>query len=54
MIDHTIEKDIMEQVVAVVDPLRQFAKDSVRLVKRCNKPDLKGEHIVLSIVNIGP
>lgn len=33
----------MEQVVSVVDPLRQFAKDSYRLVKRCNKPDLKGK-----------
>ncbi|KAK8604028.1 hypothetical protein V6N13_096491 [Hibiscus sabdariffa] len=25
----------------VVDPLRDFAKDSVRLVKRCHKPDRK-------------
>ena len=48
VIDHTIESqrslERMEQVVAIVDPLRQFAKDSVRLIKRCNKPDLKGKH----------
>lgn len=25
----------------LVDPLREFAKDSVRLVKRCHKPDRK-------------
>ncbi|KAG4202432.1 hypothetical protein ERO13_A05G338200v2 [Gossypium hirsutum] len=25
----------------VFDPLREFAKDSVRLVKRCHKPDRK-------------
>ncbi|XP_074604039.1 protein transport protein Sec61 subunit gamma-like [Brevipalpus obovatus] len=23
----------------VVDPVRQFAKDSARLIKRCTKPD---------------
>ena len=32
----------MDQIVQFVDPLRQFAKDSVRLVKRCTKPDKKG------------
>ncbi len=26
-----------------VDPAKQFAKDSLRLVKRCTKPDRKGE-----------
>lgn len=25
-----------------VKPLKEFAKDSIRLVKRCTKPDLKG------------
>ncbi|KAI5341418.1 hypothetical protein L3X38_020692 [Prunus dulcis] len=25
----------------VFDPLREFSKDSVRLVKRCHKPDRK-------------
>ncbi|VAI90731.1 unnamed protein product [Triticum turgidum subsp. durum] len=31
----------MDAVDSVVDPLREFAKDSVRLVKRCHKPDHK-------------
>eukprot|EP00618_Florenciella_parvula_P021655 CAMPEP_0119522852 /NCGR_PEP_ID=MMETSP1344-20130328/38024_1 /TAXON_ID=236787 /ORGANISM="Florenciella parvula, Strain CCMP2471" /LENGTH=70 /DNA_ID=CAMNT_0007560915 /DNA_START=58 /DNA_END=270 /DNA_ORIENTATION=- len=25
----------------IIDPLREFAKDSVRLVKKCTKPDRK-------------
>nr|ACG32445.1 mitochondria fission 1 protein [Zea mays] len=29
----------MDAIDSVVDPLRDFAKDSVRLVKRCHKPD---------------
>ena len=32
----------MDAVDSVVDPLREFAKDSIRLVKRCHKPDRKG------------
>ncbi|KAB5532145.1 hypothetical protein DKX38_018815 [Salix brachista] len=32
----------MDAIDSVVDPLRGFAKDSVRLVKRCHKPDQKG------------
>uniref|UniRef100_A0A0E0LE65 Uncharacterized protein n=1 Tax=Oryza punctata TaxID=4537 RepID=A0A0E0LE65_ORYPU len=32
----------MDAIDSVVDPLREFAKDSVRLVKRCHKPDRKG------------
>ncbi|KAJ7945697.1 Protein transport protein Sec61 subunit gamma [Quillaja saponaria] len=31
----------MDAVDSVIDPLRDFAKDSVRLVKRCHKPDRK-------------
>ncbi|KAJ6375371.1 hypothetical protein OIU77_000366 [Salix suchowensis] len=31
----------MDAIDSVVDPLRGFAKDSVRLVKRCHKPDQK-------------
>ncbi|KAG5251802.1 transport protein SEC [Salix suchowensis] len=31
----------MDAIDSVVDPLREFAKDSVRLVKRCHKPDQK-------------
>ncbi|CAG0924079.1 unnamed protein product [Notodromas monacha] len=31
----------MDQVIAFTDPGKQFAKDSLRLVKRCTKPDRK-------------
>ncbi|KAG8362838.1 hypothetical protein BUALT_BualtUnG0032300 [Buddleja alternifolia] len=35
-----VEKE-MDALDSVFDPLRDFAKDSVRLVKRCHKPDRK-------------
>ncbi len=28
---------------SVLEPLKEFSKNSVRLVKRCTKPDRKGE-----------
>jgi len=31
----------MDQVTTWVEPAKQFAKDSIRLVKRCTKPDRK-------------
>ncbi|KAI4488200.1 protein transport protein Sec61 subunit gamma [Vespa mandarinia] len=31
----------MDQVKKLTEPGRQFAKDSIRLVKRCTKPDRK-------------
>merc|ERR1711860_74507 len=31
----------MDQIITAVEPLKQFSKDSVRLVKRCTKPDRK-------------
>ncbi|XP_058103103.1 protein transport protein Sec61 subunit gamma-1-like [Magnolia sinica] len=31
----------MDAIDSVIDPLRDFAKDSLRLVKRCHKPDRK-------------
>ena len=31
----------MDQIVAALEPVKQFSKDSVRLVKRCTKPDRK-------------
>merc|ERR1712156_1194417 len=31
----------MDQIVAHLEPVRQFSEDSVRLVKRCTKPDRK-------------
>lgn len=36
----------MEAIDSVFDPLREFAKDSVRLVKRCHKPDRKGIYLI--------
>lgn len=36
----------MDALDSVVDPLREFAKDSLRLVKRCHKPDRKGEFAI--------
>jgi protein transport protein SEC61 subunit gamma-like protein len=36
----------MDQVMSFVEPGRQFAKDSIRLVKRCTKPDRKGFNFI--------
>ena len=35
----------MDQVQKTLEPCKEFVKDSVRLVKRCTKPDRKGEHL---------
>ena len=35
---------VMDQLQQVVKPLQEFAKDSMRLVKRCTKPDMKGKN----------
>lgn len=31
----------MDQIQEYLDPLKQFSKDSIRLIKRCTKPDRK-------------
>ena len=31
----------MDQIAQYIEPMRQFSKDSIRLVKRCTKPDRK-------------
>ena len=31
----------MDQIQQHLDPLKQFSKDSIRLIKRCTKPDRK-------------
>ena len=36
----------MDQVYTHLQPAQTFAKDSVRLVKRCTKPDRKGEKLL--------
>ena len=33
-----------------VEPAKQFAKDSIRLVKRCTKPDRKGSTVILVLL----
>lgn len=37
----SLDRKKMDAIDSVFDPLREFAKDSVRLVKRCHKPDRK-------------
>lgn len=37
----------MDQIKKLTEPGRQFAKDSIRLVKRCTKPDRKGNLILI-------
>uniref|UniRef100_A0A3Q3EQK5 Protein transport protein Sec61 subunit gamma n=1 Tax=Labrus bergylta TaxID=56723 RepID=A0A3Q3EQK5_9LABR len=39
--DKTTNPKTMDQVMQFVEPSRQFVKDSIRLVKRCTKPDRK-------------
>lgn len=31
----------MDQIITLIEPGKQFTKDSLRLVKRCTKPDRK-------------
>ncbi|KAM0943359.1 putative protein translocase complex, SecE/Sec61-gamma subunit [Dioscorea sansibarensis] len=40
-VSRSLSLGLMDALDSVVDPLREFAKDSVRLVKRCHKPDRK-------------
>lgn len=39
----------MDQVNTFIEPGRNFAKDSIRLIKRCTKPDKRGEYYYLSL-----
>lgn len=43
----------MDQITNALEPCKQFAKDSMRLVKRCTKPDRKGKLIRLVIFICG-
>ncbi|KAJ1100655.1 hypothetical protein NDU88_005736 [Pleurodeles waltl] len=40
-VESPVSKATMDQVMQFVEPSRQFVKDSIRLVKRCTKPDRK-------------
>ena len=42
----------MDQVVAYVKPVKEFMKDSKRLVQRCTKPDLKGKPDLLQMSHL--
>jgi protein transport protein SEC61 subunit gamma-like protein len=43
----------MESAAAFIDPLKGFAKDSVRLVTKCHKPDRKEYMKVASRTALG-
>jgi len=43
---------VMDQIKKLTEPGRQFAKDSIRLVKRCTKPDRKGNLTLLILLTI--
>lgn len=42
LLDWFISHFTMDQITQFVEPLKEFSKDSIRLVKRCTKPDRKG------------
>jgi len=39
----------MDQIQQAIEPCKDFCKDSIRLVKRCTKPDRKGK-ILISLI----
>ncbi len=41
----SVSDQVEEASASIVKPLIEFAKNSVRLVNRCSKPDAKGEKI---------
>jgi len=43
----------MDQIVQVIEPCKQFCKDSLRLVKRCTKPDRKEYQKIAMATAIG-
>ncbi|XP_049632674.1 protein transport protein Sec61 subunit gamma-like [Suncus etruscus] len=47
------QKDIIDQVMQFVEFSRQFVKESIRLVKRCTKPDRKEFHKIAMATAIG-
>lgn len=38
----------MDAIDSAIDPLRDFAKSSIRLVQRCHKPDRKGTSAIFN------
>jgi len=43
----------MDQIITLIEPGKQFTKDSIRLVKRCTKPDRKEFHKIAIATAIG-
>ncbi|XP_076305236.1 protein transport protein Sec61 subunit gamma-like [Tachypleus tridentatus] len=43
----------MDQVTQLIEPCHQFVKDSIRLVKRCTKPDRKEFQKIVIATAIG-
>lgn len=41
----------MDQIAKFIEPGRQFAKDSLRLVKRCTKPDRRGKQFAFTYID---
>ncbi|KAK7812224.1 hypothetical protein U0070_010983 [Myodes glareolus] len=48
-----VPQSAMDQVMQFVEPSRQFVKDSIRLVKRCTKPDRKEFQKIAMAIAIG-
>lgn len=44
----------MDALKTVSEPLNGFAVDSIRLLRRCNKPDRKGTYISISLALLHP
>jgi protein transport protein SEC61 subunit gamma and related proteins len=44
---------MLSQHQVLIEPLRQFAKDSMHLVKKCTKPDRKEFTAIAKAVGIG-
>jgi len=43
----------MDQITQHIEPAKQFIKDSIRLVKRCTKPDRKEYQKIAMATAIG-
>uniref|UniRef100_A0A915I405 Protein transport protein Sec61 subunit gamma n=1 Tax=Romanomermis culicivorax TaxID=13658 RepID=A0A915I405_ROMCU len=43
----------MDQIHSVIEPCKEFIKDSIRLVKRCSKPDRKEYQKIAMATAIG-
>lgn len=43
----------MDQIISVIEPGKEFIKDSIRLVKRCSKPDRKEYQKIAMATAIG-